>query len=225
MDQPSETAVQALFLLHTFISNTSMGRRSRDYVARAIMMAHELSLNRRIPRDLHVNKRVKYDKHSTRRRAMLYLYVYFSDVSVNSRCTTNGWANIYSYLSALDNQPPLIKHQDYDADVFDVVYQTTASSGVDTPSGTPLSGLRAFVDLVTTMGSMLEKLHAGSSGSTTAEIVLQLDGELDELRERLGNQTFDIDLSESTSNDALKRTAVAGSVLRQIHFNWSVCTM
>lgn len=80
MDQPSEIAVQALYLLHTFISNTSMGRRSRDYVARAVMMAHELGLNRRLPRDLHFNKRIKYDKHAVRRRAMIYLYVYFSDV-------------------------------------------------------------------------------------------------------------------------------------------------
>lgn len=84
IDQPTETAVQALFVLHTFISNTSMGRRSRDYVARAIMMAHELGLNRRIPTDLNPLKRVKYDRHATRRRAMLYLYVYFSDVCVTS---------------------------------------------------------------------------------------------------------------------------------------------
>jgi hypothetical protein len=80
IDQPTETAVQALFVLHTFISNTSMGRRSRDYVARAVMMAHELGLNRRIPTDLNPHKRSKYDHRATRRRAMLYLYVYFSDV-------------------------------------------------------------------------------------------------------------------------------------------------
>jgi hypothetical protein len=80
IDQPSETAVQALFVLHTFISNTSMGRRSRDYVARAIMMSHELGLNRGIPLDLSTNKRARLDKHAIRRRSMLYLYVYFSDV-------------------------------------------------------------------------------------------------------------------------------------------------
>ena len=80
IDQPSEIAVQALFVLHTFISNTSMGRRSRDYVARAIMMAHELGLNRQIPVDLFQPKRIKHDKHEARRRSMLYLYVYFSDV-------------------------------------------------------------------------------------------------------------------------------------------------
>jgi len=80
IDQPSETAVQALFVLHTFIYNTSMGRRSRDYVARAIMMAHELGLNRKIPKDLIRPKRIKQDKHAARRRSMLYLYVYFSDV-------------------------------------------------------------------------------------------------------------------------------------------------
>ncbi|WVR06138.1 hypothetical protein IAU60_003168 [Kwoniella sp. DSM 27419] len=173
MDQPSEIAVQALFLLHTFISNTSMGRRSRDYVARAIMMAHELGLNRRIPYDLHLSKRVKYDKHAERRRAMVYLYVYFSDVS--------------------------------------------SASGVDTPSGTPLNGLRAFVDLVTTIGSILERLH---SGTTQPLAVLQLDGEMDQLRERLGSLTFDMDLGDGYSVEALKRTAVAGSVLRQIHYNW-----
>lgn len=80
IDQPTETAVQALFVLHTFISNTSMGRRSRDYVARAIMMAHELGLNRLINGDLFQAKRIKQDKHAARRRSMLYLYVYFSDV-------------------------------------------------------------------------------------------------------------------------------------------------
>ncbi|OCF32000.1 hypothetical protein I316_06386 [Kwoniella heveanensis BCC8398] len=183
MDQPSETAVQALFLLHTYISNTSMGRRSRDYVARAIMMAHELGLNRRIPHDLHLSKRTKYDKHVVRRRAMIYLYVYFSDV----------------YLSALDSHPPLIKKQDYDADVFDVVYNSS-TSGVDTPSGTPLNGLRAFVDLVTTIGSILERLHTGSpyplSDSASCEAVLQLDCEMESLRDRLGSQTFDIDLGD-----------------------------
>ncbi|WVF71076.1 hypothetical protein IAT40_005873 [Kwoniella sp. CBS 6097] len=208
MDQPSESAVQALFLLHTYISNTSMGRRSRDYVARAIMMAHELGLNRRIPHDLHLDKRTKYDKHVVRRRAMLYLYVYFSDV----------------YLSALDSHPPLIKTQDYDADLFDVVHSSSAS-GVDTPSGTPLNGLRAFVDLVTTIGSMLERLHTASSSvlssSASAETILQLDSEMESLRDRLGSQTFDIDLGESGSVEALKRTAIAGSVLRQIHYNWS----
>ena len=80
IDQPSEIAVQALFVLHTFVSNTSMSRRSRDYVARAIMMAHELGLNRRFQLDVHPPKRVKLDKHASRRRAMIYLYVYFSDV-------------------------------------------------------------------------------------------------------------------------------------------------
>jgi hypothetical protein len=82
VDQSSETAVQALYILHTFISNTSMGRRSKDYVARAVTMSHELGLNRQIPLDLSEAKRSKYDQHRTRRRAMLYLYVYFSDVYV-----------------------------------------------------------------------------------------------------------------------------------------------
>lgn len=80
IDEASETAVQALFVLHTFISNTSMGRRSRDYVARAIMMAHELGLNRQISVDFFDPERVKQNKHQLRRRSMLYLYVYFSDV-------------------------------------------------------------------------------------------------------------------------------------------------
>lgn len=80
IDQPSETAVQALFVLHTFISNTSMGRRSRDYVARAIVMSHELGLNRQIPANLFAPEGAKYGKHEIRRRSMLYLYVYFSDV-------------------------------------------------------------------------------------------------------------------------------------------------
>lgn len=54
---------------------------------------------------------------------------------------------------------------------------------------------------------------------------MQLDSELESLRERLGSQTFDIDLRESTSVEALKRTAVAGSVLRQIHYNWWASSM
>lgn len=105
--------------------------------------------------------------------------------------------------------------------MFDVVWQSSAS-GVDTPSGTPLNGLRAFVDLVTTIGSLLERLHTTSSYATSdsIETVLTLDSELDTLRERLGR--LDTDLGESQSAEALKRTAVAGSVLRQIHYNWQV---
>lgn len=80
-EQPSETAVQALFLLHMFVSNTSMGRRSRDYVARAVMMSHELGLNRRLPKNLTLSRLGQgQDEHATRQRSMLYLYVYFSDV-------------------------------------------------------------------------------------------------------------------------------------------------
>lgn len=80
VEHPSELAVQALFLLHTFVSNTSMSRKSRDYVARAIMMAHEIGLNRRIPLTFPTIKKAKTQMHATRRRAILYLYVYFSDV-------------------------------------------------------------------------------------------------------------------------------------------------
>jgi hypothetical protein len=72
---PSELAVQALHLLHTFVSNTMMNRRSRDYVARAVMMAHEMGLNRSIPQGFQ-----SVDNGSLKRRAILYLYVYFSDV-------------------------------------------------------------------------------------------------------------------------------------------------
>lgn len=81
VEQPSDTAVQALFLLHTYVSNTSMSRRSRDYIARAVMMAHEIGLNQRIPAKLDAApKRPKYDSYYMRRRAILYLYVCFSDV-------------------------------------------------------------------------------------------------------------------------------------------------
>lgn len=80
IEEPCETAVQALYLLHTFVSNTSMSRRSRDYVARAIMMAHEIGLNRRLPMNLSLSKKPKGDQHPARRRAILYLYVCFSDV-------------------------------------------------------------------------------------------------------------------------------------------------
>ena len=153
------------------------------------------------------------------------------------------------YLSALESHPPLIKRQDYDGDVFDPIDQTL-SSGIDTPSGTPLPGLRAFVDLVTTIGSVLEQLHRGyygasatwaradgSQGGSAAEdaicgLVLRLEAEMDALRERLGEQTFLINLEEQEASgaaaqepqDALKRTAVAGSLLRQMHFNWYAST-
>lgn len=70
---PSETAVQALFLLHTYVSNTMMGRKSRDFVARAVMMAHETELNRLTPIEAGETGLAK-------RRAVLFLYVYFSDV-------------------------------------------------------------------------------------------------------------------------------------------------
>jgi hypothetical protein len=114
----------------------------------------------------------------------------------------------------------LIKHQDFDLEVFDVVYQPS-NSGVDTPSGTPLNGLKAFVDLVTTIGSVLERLHVSTrSAESRIELVLQLDSEIDSLRDRLGSETFNVDLRDSGSMDMVKRNAVAGSVLRQIHYNW-----
>ena len=128
------------------------------------------------------------------------------------------------YLSALDNHPPLIKRQDFDKEVFDDLYDGS-SSGIDTPSGTPLEGLRAFVDLVTTIGSILEQLHSRTEDeSLRYRLVLQLDGEIDALRDRLGPHTFDIDLSDGSTSpmDQLKRTATAGAVLRQIHYSWSV---
>jgi hypothetical protein len=123
-------------------------------------------------------------------------------------------------LSALDSHPPLIKRQDYDPEVFDVLYQTT-SSGVDTPSGMPLHGLRSFVDLVTTIGGILEQLHVSTPTSESrTELVLRLDSEIDSLRDRLGPYTFDIDIGESSSSNTLKRNVAAGSILRQIHYNW-----
>lgn len=115
----------------------------------------------------------------------------------------------------------MIKRQDYDPEVFDVLFQSS-SSGVDTPSGTPLHGLRSFVDLVTTIGGVLERLHVTiPSSEGRIELVLQLESEIDSLRDRLGQYTFDIDIGDSTSPDSLKRNAAAGSVLRQIHYNWS----
>lgn len=141
----------------------------------------------------------------------------------------------------------MIKKQDYDQDVFDPIDQSV-SSGIDTPSGTPLPGLRAFVDLVTTIGSVLERLHQGYYGASASwsrdpgglqgpaaeeaicALVLRLEAEMDGLRERLGEQTFLINLEEHESAgasgqeqvDPLKRTAVAGSLLRQMHYNWCV---
>jgi len=121
----------------------------------------------------------------------------------------------------LDSHPPLIKRQDYDSEVFDILYQPS-SSGVDTPSGLPLHGLRSFVDLVTTIGSVLERLHVSVlSPEARVELVLQLESEIDSLRDRLGPHTFDVDIGDSTSTDSLKRNIAAGSILRQIHYNWS----
>ena len=73
VDTPSETAVQALFLLHTYVSNTMMGRKSRDFVARAVMMTHEIGLNRPKPANT-------LEDGQAMRRAILFLYIYFSDV-------------------------------------------------------------------------------------------------------------------------------------------------
>ena len=75
LDSPTELAVQSLFLLHTYVCNTSLGRWSRDFVARAVMMSHEVGLNRRIPPGLG-----KYTPDQAMRRAILYLYVLFADV-------------------------------------------------------------------------------------------------------------------------------------------------
>lgn len=80
IESPSETAVQALFVMHTFVSNTSMSRRSRDYVARAVMMSHEIGLNRRLALPTRMSTGMSKDRYGARRRAILYLYVYFSDV-------------------------------------------------------------------------------------------------------------------------------------------------
>jgi hypothetical protein len=85
----------------------------------------------------------------------------------------------------------------------------------------PLHGLRSFVDLVTTIGSILERLHVSiPTSESRIELVLQLESEIDSLRDRLGQHTFDIDISDSTSTDPLKRNIAAGSILRQIHYNW-----
>lgn len=119
--------------------------------------------------------------------------------------------------------------------MFDPIDQTR-SSGIDTPSGTPLPGLRAFVDLVTTVGGMLEQLHQGYYSAwsscrdaldegTVITLVLRLEAEMDSLRDRLGEQTFMINLDvdtpgELSAQDALRRTAKAGALLRQMHYNW-----
>lgn len=115
----------------------------------------------------------------------------------------------------------MIKRQDYDTEVFDVLFQSSAS-GIDTPSGQPLHGLRSFVDLVTTIGGVLERLHLSIlTSESRIELVLRLESEIDSLRDRLGQHTFDVDIRDSTSTDPLKRNAAAGSVLRQIHYNWA----
>jgi hypothetical protein len=126
------------------------------------------------------------------------------------------------YLSALESHPPLIKRHDYDPDVFASIYQAP-SNGIDTPSGMPISGLRDFVDLVTSIGGVLERLHTGYHAESlpSIELILQLDKEMDDLRCRLGKTTFDPDLRPGVP-PVDKRTATAGSLLRQIHYNWYV---
>ena len=74
----TETAVQALFLLHTYICDTSLGRWSRDFVARAVMMSHEVGLNRVLPP--MIDPEINYGAEEAMRRAILYLYVFFADV-------------------------------------------------------------------------------------------------------------------------------------------------
>lgn len=59
------------------------------------------------------------------------------------------------------------------------------------------------------------------SPESRVQLVLQLESEIDSLRDRLGPHTFDIDIGDSTSTDPLKRNIAAGSILRQIHYNWS----
>jgi hypothetical protein len=83
IEKPSQAAVQALFVLHTYVSNTSMSRKSRDYVARAVMMAHELRLNERVhpsSKETALETVTMAGANELRRRALLYLYVCFSDV-------------------------------------------------------------------------------------------------------------------------------------------------
>lgn len=79
--------------------------------------------------------------------------------------------------------------------------------------------------MVTTIGRVLEQLHTGYYGATgastslTIELVLRLEKEMDDLRERLGPETFreNLNIPEVDSN---RRTAMAGALIRQIHYNW-----
>lgn len=201
LESSSELAVQALYLCHTFISNTIMSRRSRDYVARAVMMAHEVGLNRVIP-----SSRPHSDEEYLRRRAILYLYVYFSDV----------------YLAALDSSTPLIKVADFDATVFDRILFRSSTNGATTPTESTVSGLAAFVELVRVQGELLENLHGTAYTESHAELVLRLDSRLNQLRITLGPKTFG--QTEAHANMA-ERARSAGKLLRQIHFNWLGVTM
>jgi hypothetical protein len=117
----------------------------------------------------------------------------------------------------------LIKRRDYDPHLFDAIDQS-ASSGADTPSNTPVTGLRAFVDLVTTIGGILERLHGENhaNGSNTVssnvDLVLRLEKDLEDLRMRIGSKTFG-SIGE-VSDHGSQRTARAGALLREIHFHW-----
>jgi hypothetical protein len=131
---------------------------------------------------------------------------------------------IRSYLSALEGHPPLIKRQDYDPKVFDYIDQSPPPTGVDIDSQTPLSSLRAFVDLVTTVGGLLEDLHIGYYGSQASSepashLVLRLQAALEGLRGRMGRDTFWAEGSNSSIEEN-RQTAKAGSLIRQIHFHW-----
>lgn len=132
------------------------------------------------------------------------------------------------YLSALEGHPPLIKRQDYDPKVFDYIDQSPPPTGVDTDSHTPLTSLRAFVDLVTTVGGLLEQLHIGYYGSKahtepSSQLVLRLQASLEGLRTRMGKDTFGAEGANSSIAE-IRQTAKAGSLIRQIHFHWyAVC--
>ncbi|ORY30765.1 hypothetical protein BCR39DRAFT_104825 [Naematelia encephala] len=192
-------------MLHTYASNTSLGRWSRDFVARAVMMSHELGLNRRIPLGFDRKKRQTTDVAV--RRAILYLYILFADV----------------YLAALDSHPPLIKTSDYDPSVFDPILFPPTSAGTATPPTSSIAGLSAFVDLVRTSGEVLEgslEPPHGALSPTDVLHVLQMEQKLDGLRDRLGVKTFSIRFDSKGRIAVEGRAVLAGRLLRQIHYNW-----
>jgi hypothetical protein len=80
------------------------------------------------------------------------------------------------------------------------------------------------VDLVTTAGGLLERLHIGYYGATAhheppVQLALRLQATMDALRARLGRETFGVEGMGNTI-EMNRQTSRSGPFLRQIHYHW-----